>query len=84
MTKVYCWNKSATVPTFLHLSLFFSAFFLMGGGEERRRILINKEWFDFFFVFSPEIYASSISVDAGKSIVLCLLTQLNLLQVIAC
>lgn len=28
--------------------------------------------------------ASSISVDAGKSIVLCLLTPLHLLQVIAC
>lgn len=39
MTKqIYRWIKSATVPTFLHLSLFFLYFFfLMGGGEKKEK-----------------------------------------------
>jgi len=39
MTKqVYRWSKSATVPTFLHLSCFLSLLFvLMGGGEKKEK-----------------------------------------------
>lgn len=66
--QVYHWNKSATVPTFLHISLFSLCFFFSdrGQGKKKRRILVNKEWFGFHFL--PETYASRISVDAGKSI----------------
>lgn len=61
MTKqVYHWNKSATVPIFF--PLFFLFFFPDGRRGKKEHLLIRN----FFFFLN----AASISVEAGKRVVL--------------